>query len=118
MRADNYVKLVLTIIALELGWLGAKEAAVPLTAQSVATPVVITGIQLNDTDGAHLPVVVLGVSRQIPAPLSPTVDRLTIRLAVPDQPLKVEMDRPVKVEADKPLPVDQVRFTPGTRPGE
>lgn len=118
MRADSYLKIVLTVIALELAWLGVRDLAVPVAAQNAATPVVITGIQLNQNDGTHLPVVVLGSARQVPPPLTPSVERLITRMAVPAQPLKVEIDRPVKVEADKPLRVDQVRYTPGDRPGE
>jgi len=118
MRADYYLKVILTIIAIELGWIGLKEFAVPVTAQASGTPVVITGIQLDPNDGTNLPVVVLGSARQVPPPLTPTVERLVTRLTVPAQPLKVEIDRPVKVEADKPLRVDQVRYTPGARPGE
>ena len=125
MVADRYVKCVLTVIAIELAWLGAREFAVPVAAQATATatPVIITGIRLNDADGSHLPVVVVGSARQIPTGLAATVDRLTTRLATTvqidtRQPLKVEIDRPVKVEADKPLKVDQVPYTPGLRPGE
>jgi hypothetical protein len=118
MRSDFYFKMILTVIAIELGWLGAKELATPVTAQQAATPVVITGIQVNQNDGTHLPVVVLGSERQVPPALTPTVQPLVTRLTMPAQPLKVEIDRPVKVEADKPLRVDQIRYTPGDRPGE
>lgn len=118
MRTDYYIKVILTVIAIELGWLGVKEASVPLTAQTAATPVVITGIRLDATDGSHLPVVVLGSTREVPSLLTPGVERLITRLAVPARPLKVEVDKPIKVEADKPLPVDQVRYTPADRPGE
>lgn len=122
MPADRYVKCVLTIIALELAWLGAREFAVPVTAQATATPVVITGIQVNDADGVHLPVVIMGSARQVPAPLSGNVERLATRVVGAVQldtrePLKVEIDRPVKVEADAPLLVDQVRNPPSVRPG-
>ncbi len=123
MHADRYLKCVLTVIALELAWLGAKEFAVPVTAQAPATPVVITGIQLNDADGSHLPVVIMGSARQVPGAIAGSVERLTTRLATTiqidsRQPIKVEFDKPVKVEADKPLPVNQVPYVPGVRPGE
>lgn len=122
MPADRYVKCVLTVIALELAWLGAREFAVPVTAQATATPVVITGIQLNDASGAHLPVVLMGSARQVPASLAGSVERLTTRVDGAVQldvrePLKVEIDRPVKVETDTPLLVDQVRNPPSARPG-
>src|SRR5262245_35093474 len=52
MSADRYIKIILTIIALELGWLALKDTAVPVSAQQqqqqrdVATPVVIRGVEL------------------------------------------------------------------------
>ena len=43
MAVDRYVKTVLTIIALELFWIGVKDLATPVTAQAALTPVVIRG---------------------------------------------------------------------------
>jgi hypothetical protein len=50
---------VLTIIALELGWLALGQSAAPVSAQQAVTPVVITGVDLR-RDGDQLPVVVRG----------------------------------------------------------
>ena len=76
MAVDRYVKVVLTIIALELFWIGVKDLAPPVTAQSQPAPtqVVIRGIQLAPSSNDYLPVGVVG------------------------QPVRVDVTRPVKVE--------------------
>ena len=38
MAVDRYVKTVLTIIALELFWIGVKDLGTPVTAQASLTP--------------------------------------------------------------------------------
>jgi hypothetical protein len=122
MRADGYLKVVLTVIALELLWIGAKTVAVPVSAQDAPTRVVITGIEMDTTRPAYLPVAIVGSVRTIPAPLRVTVESL--RLGAPVEvdtqlrPLRIDTDRPLKIEADKPLKVETVRYTPGARPGE
>ena len=55
MTAKRYLNAILTLIALELGWIALDHSAVPVAAQPAATPVVITGINLR-TDDAPLPV--------------------------------------------------------------
>src|SRR5919201_893292 len=88
MAADRYLKAILTIIAIELGWLAAAQSGITVGAQSAQTaqdaqatqqptPVVITGISLREP--AYLPVGVLGQMRTVPP-----------RLASSFQPLKVE----------------------------
>jgi hypothetical protein len=91
MTRDRYLKGVLTIIALELLWLAANGLPTRASAQTTATPVVITGIQL--TAESLLPVSVRGT--------------VTISSA-----------EPLKVEADRPLPVQGVPYTPKAKPGE
>jgi hypothetical protein len=46
MSADRYLKAVLTIIALELGWIALTHGAQPVIAQAAATRVVITGAEV------------------------------------------------------------------------
>jgi hypothetical protein len=102
MAVDRYVKAVLTIIALELFWIGVKDAAPPVAAQAQPTPVVIRGIQLPGTSDEYLPVGIVG------QPMRVDVTR----------PVKIEADRPIKVEAERPLKVENVGYTPTRNPGE
>jgi hypothetical protein len=102
MTVDRYVKTVLTIIALELFWIGVKDMAPPVTAQAALTPVIIRGIQLPGTSNDYLPVGVVG------QPVRVDVTR----------PVKIETDRPIKVEADRPLRVENVGYVPAKNPGE
>jgi hypothetical protein len=95
MAVDRYVKTILTIIALELFWIGVKDLGTPVTAQAALTPVVIRGIQLPPRSEEYLPV---------------RIDAT--------RPLKIETDRPIKVETDRPLKVENVGFTPAKNPGE
>lgn len=105
---DRYLKVILTIIAVELLWLGVKDFGTPVSAQAGAQPVVIAGVAIKDPRVA-LPVVAA-------APLVIDVERpLPIIGAAP---LKVEADKPIRVEADKPLSVQSVPYTPGRTPGE
>jgi hypothetical protein len=105
---DRYLKVILTIIAVELLWLGVKDIGTPVSAQAGPQPVVITGIALTDPRGA-LPVLSA-------APLLVDVDRpLPI---VGAAPLKVEADKPLPIEAARPLLVQSVPYTPGRTPGE
>ena len=55
MSANRYLNVVLTIIAVELGWLAISQLGVPVSAQPAPTRVVITGIELNPEES--LPVV-------------------------------------------------------------
>jgi hypothetical protein len=96
MTVDRYVKTVLTIIALELFWIGIKDMATPLVAQAqpAVTQVVIRGIQLPGGSNDYLPVGVVG------------------------QPVRVDVTRPVKIEADRPIRVENIGFVPSKNPGE
>jgi hypothetical protein len=104
MAVDRYVKAVLTIIALELFWIGIKDGAPPVVAQAQAqpTPVVIRGVQIAPTSNEYLPVGVVGQP---------------VRVDVP-RPVKVETDRPIKIEADRALKVENVGYIPAPKPGE
>ena len=92
MTRDRYLKSVLTIIALELLWLAANGLPERASAQTTATPVVITGIRLA-ADDSLLPVSVRGT-------------------------VAISSSEPLKVEADRPLPVEGVPYTPALKPGE
>ncbi len=43
MHANLFLRIILTIIAIELGWIGLKDLAVPISAQPGAAQVVIVG---------------------------------------------------------------------------
>jgi hypothetical protein len=124
MRADRYLKVILTMIAAELLWVGMKTGIDPVSAQAGDTRVVITGIQLDAAARTgYLPVAILGNVKEIPVPLRTTLEPANVRVNGPVQvetrrPLKIEADRPLKVEADRPLKVENVRYTPGDRPGD
>ena len=102
MAVDRYVKTVLTIIALELFWIGVKDLAPPVTAQAQLTPVVIRGIQLPPRSEEYLPVGIVGQPVRMDAV----------------RPIKIEADRPIKIEADRALKVETVGYAPGKNPGE
>jgi hypothetical protein len=89
---DRYLKIVLTVIALELLWLAVGGAPARLSAQDAATPVIITGIHL-DAGAAAVPVAVRGVVSVVPT-------------------------GPIKVEADRPLLVESVPYSPTATPRE
>ena len=102
MTVDRYVKTILTIIALELFWIGIKDVGTPVTAQAALTPVVIRGVQLPPNSNDYLPVGVVG------QPVRVDISRV----------VKIEADRPIKVETDRPLKVENVGYTPSKNPGE
>ena len=92
MLRDRYLKIILTVIAIELGWLGVKDIAVPVSAQQTQqnqspqnqqlTPVVIRGIDLPCQGN-------VANCRETSLPVSVT-----------------RTSAPVRVTADTPLPVD------------
>ena len=63
MRANRYLNVVLTVIAIELGWIGLTHVGTPVSAQQTAQPVIITGVQMPQTE--MLPVTVRGVSTEL-----------------------------------------------------
>jgi hypothetical protein len=110
---ERYLKAVLTVIALELLWIGVREGAPPAAAQAQPTRVVITGIDIapDATSRGALPLTV----RSTDPPLRIQADR-PIRIET-ERPLLVMHDRPVKVEADRPLRVEVMPSPGGPRPG-
>ncbi len=92
--SDRYIRVLLTVIALELLWLSLDGWSRPLSAQPQAMPVVITGIRLDPAISHHrVPVVVEGT-------------------------VVISAATPLKITADEPLPVKSVPYSPADRPGE
>ena len=127
MPRDRYLKIVLTVIAIELGWLGVKDVAVPVSAQQTQqnqqqagqlTPVVIRGIDLpcgGNTINC----------RETSLPVSVTRTTAPLRIAV-DAPLPVDargtvrirQDQAIVVETgDRPLLIQSVPPSAAPRPG-
>ena len=126
--SDRYLKVVLTVIALELLWLGVKDIGTPVSAQQQArrdvTPVVITGVEMR-----ALPIEIRGIelgNRMTNAlPVFGAAGGAAVAVAAP-APLPIEAPRPIpivgsvplRIQADRPIPVENVGYTPGQRPGE
>ncbi|HEY6507016.1 MAG TPA: hypothetical protein VIY56_03330 [Vicinamibacterales bacterium] len=127
MHIDRYVKTILTIIAVELLWIGLKDGAPTVVAQAqpAPVPVIIRGIEVAGPESGFLPVAMVGSYRRIPASARDAVDPLTTEVTT-ERALRVETDRPldvtvqgtVKVEADRPLRIESVPYTPARGPGE
>ena len=123
MSADRYTRIVLTVIAVELLWLGLARTAPPVSAQAGPTPVVITGVEVNPNTPGFLPVGIVGAYRTVPPPTARTLGPLSTTVvgtvAVESNvPLRIQADRPLKIESDRPLKVESVTYTPNQRPGE
>jgi hypothetical protein len=121
--SDRYLKIVLTVIALELFWIGLKDFAAPVSAQQPeGTRVVITGIDIAPGGASRgaLPVMVRATDAplriQSDRPLKIEADR-ALKIEA-DRPVVVHMDRAIKIEADRPIKVENVGYTPAQRPGE
>ena len=123
MRADRYLKAILTIIAIELGWIAINQAGSPVNAQqaATATPVVITGIDLRQSDD-FMPVGVLGQVRSAsgrnvfqPVDMNVRNDRVSVSV---QQPLEVRTVNAIRIDSDRPIKVENVGYTPAQRPGE
>ena len=131
MRADRYLKFILTLIACELLWLGLKGGATPVTAQQEPMPVVVTGFRIGSTVYTTLPVGVVGAWPGVSGERSPSgpsrpvkVDAGTVSIvasaALPvQQPLVVQTGRdPLVVQTgERPLRVESVQAQGSQRPG-
>src|SRR5262245_21493334 len=118
MAVDRYLKVVLTVIALELGWIAIKDATVTVSAQrgqpaAVApapTPVVISGIDLGPERRTSLPVTLTGNNAVVRV-----VSERPLQL---EQPIIIQNDRPLLVEtASRPLLVQSVPASSSPLPG-
>jgi len=115
MSVDGYMKIVLTVIALELGWIAVKDVAIEVSAQQVEpkpTPVIIRGVDLTPGKPSSLPVTLVGST-----PTVKVASDRPLQVEVP-QPLRILADRPIVVEtAERPLLVKSVPAVAGQRPG-
>ncbi len=128
MSADRYLRFILTIIAVELLWLGMRDAAAPALAQQKPepTPVVITGIRIGSQEYTTLPVAIAGSIRPNAIPSHrelPNLQPASVRVSDPvqidtRQPFGVTIaNQPVTVQTGaKPLSVDAI-FKTGSAPG-
>ena len=114
---DRYLKGVLTVIALELLWLGVKDVGTPVKAQAnrEPTPVVIAGVDTN------VPIVIRGIEirNRMPnaLPIYGAAGGDAVAIEAP-RPIPIVGSVPLRISVDKPLPVTNVGYTPGNRPGE
>jgi len=115
MKTDRYLRIILTIIAIELLWIGIRDLTPAVSAQTEPMRVVIASVE-----GGFLPVALAGQTANAGRnPLRPIQIGITGDVSIQARtPLKIEADRPLKVEADRPLRVESVPYTPGVRPGE
>ena len=113
MNVDGYTKLLLTIIALELGWIAIGNFGVQVSAQrNEPTPVVIRGVEGVPGKEVLIPVTLVG------APAAVKVESARPLEIVAAQPIKIEADRPVPVETgNEPLLIRTVADAPARRPG-
>jgi len=88
MAVDRYTRIVLTIIALELGWLGVKNA----------TPVSVSAQQSEP-----MPVVIRGVEGVKGKPLF-----IPVRIAEQTAPVRVTWDRPLPIDVPLPIRVETI----------
>ena len=126
MAADRYLRIVLTIIALELGWIALKDSAIDVSAQQnqpsqqnqQMTSVVIRGIDVP-CPGNNVN------CRETSLPVSLTRATVPVRVTA-DTPLPVDarglirirQDQPFIVETgDRPLLVQSMPPTAAPRPG-
>jgi len=125
MTANRYLNVVLTLIAVELGVIAFGHTGVPVSAQQRATPVVITGVEMQRN--VTVPITVRGVELidrktylpvglygQLESPPDTAAFRPVDIRAIGT--VKIEADRPVRVEADPPLKV-QIPVVSSPRPG-
>ena len=117
--SDRYLKVILTVIALELGWLGVKDVGTPVSAQATVepTPVILRGIEMKGRLPNALPIYQT-------EPLSIVAERpilVEAQRPLPIEsvrPLQIDGSVPLRIHADRPIPVENVGYKPGARPGE
>jgi hypothetical protein len=132
MTADRYLRFILTVIAVELLWLGVRTAAPPAYAQpqqarQEPAPVVITGIRIGKQDYTTLPVALAGSIRPGSIPSAhelPNLQPAGVRVSDPvvvdtRQPLSVQVaNQPLTIQSGaRPVVVDVIPAKPGARPG-
>ena len=125
--SDRYLRIVLTVIAVELAWIGLRDVLpAPVTAQAQAAParVVITGVSLpNRTQ--FLPVGIVGGGQNTTTPPGLTLSALAARVEPGDRAVRVELPgnvnarivEPVRIDTSRPLDVKSVPAEGSARPG-
>jgi hypothetical protein len=113
---DRYLKVILTVIAVELLWLGVKDLGTPVSAQANGgpIPVIIRRIQIENANVRFQSA--LPFYQVEPMLVTATAGQPVTVQAV--RPIPITAGGPLKIEADKPLPVENVGYTPGLKPGE
>ncbi len=120
MSSDRYLKIVLTIIAVELLWIGLKDVATPVSAQTAPAAVILSGIELSGDAISALPVVITDTRQPVPIEAARALriesERpLTVQV---ERPIPVDVLGPITVEVDEPLQVRVIPDPPKPRPGE
>lgn len=106
MLRDRYLKMILTVIAIELGWLSVKDVAVPVAAQQTQqtqqnqqpTSVIIRGIDLPCQGNAPN-------CRETSLPVSLTRTTVPVRVTA-ETPLPVDARGTVRIRQDQALIVE------------
>ena len=119
MTADRYLRFILTVIALELLWVGVRDSSSPVIAQrqnDEPMPVVITGFRIDDRDYTTLPVAVVGAWKAVPGHRElHMMQPLQVRVS---EPVQLDPRHPVTVQTGtRPLSIESVPAKPGRRPG-
>ena len=124
MSVDRYSKIILTVIAIELGWLAINTGTVPVAAQRAtgpaAQPVIIRGIELTQPQQT-LPVTLAGNNTLVPVTLTGNNAVLRVVSERPlqlEQPLIIQNDRPLVVETgSRPLLIQSMPASSSPLPG-
>jgi hypothetical protein len=122
--ADRYLRIVLTVIAIELAWIGLKDVvSTPVAAQPAVTPVVIRGFDAMAGVTPYIPVAIAGQVSVIDARVRP----LTTRVEAGERALRVDISGtvnsriidPIRVDTSpsNPLDVKSVQAGGASRPG-
>jgi hypothetical protein len=113
MSADRYLRIVLTVVAVELGWIAVKDVAAPVSAQQAQPmPVIIRGVEGAPGKEVFIPVTIVGATGAVKV-----ASDQPIQIEAP-QPLRIEATRPIVVEtAERALLVQSVPSVPAPRPG-
>ena len=111
--SDRYLRIILTVIAIELAWMGVKDLIpTSVEAQAGVTRVVITGVDMPNRS-QFLPVAVAGSVRGIITPTWATLDVLRTDLGT----INARIVEPVRIDTTRPLDVKSVMATGAPRPG-
>jgi len=124
--SDRYLRIVLTVIAVELAWIGLKDV-LPTSAAAQGPPgvnrVVIAGVELPVRTQA-LPVAIAGGIRNVATPPWAGADVVRV-VESGERPIRVELPgtinaritEPVHVDTSRPLMVKSVQAEGAPRPG-